>query len=74
MIWSWMSFGVGYILGGISGILVLGIFIAGSKGETEPGVAVPRESKTHNSVVRLDSAQNGRKAAPSSRQPPDQSA
>lgn len=74
MTWSWISFALGYIVGGLSGILVLGIFIVGSRGESESDASIPPQAKTRNSVVKFDVPQNARQAAPASRQTPDQSA
>jgi hypothetical protein len=74
MIWSWVTFATGYILGGISGILVLGIFIVGSRGESTTEAAIPPETKNHNSVVKFDLTQNARMTGPALRHPPDQPA
>jgi len=74
VIWSWISFASGYIVGGMSGILVLGVFIAGSKGEAAVDSVLPPELKAHNSVVKFDVVQGARKAAPALHQPPDRPA
>jgi len=60
--WTWASFAVGYVLGGISGILVLGIFMVGARGETRSDG--PPENSVRNPVVGISSAQNARKAGP----------
>jgi hypothetical protein len=70
---SWISFAAGYVLGGLSGIMVLGFFIAGSRGESIGEVPRSAETKTHNSVVKFDLVPNTG-AASASRQLPDQPA
>jgi hypothetical protein len=69
VIWSWISFASGYVVGGMSGILVLGVFIAGGKGEAAVESARPPELKAHNSVVKFDVVHSARNAAPALRQP-----
>jgi hypothetical protein len=66
VIWSWMSFASGYVLGGLSGILVLGIFIVGSKGEAAAESPMAPEILASNSVVKFDLVQSARKTAPGS--------
>ena len=67
MTWSWISFAAGYVLGGLSGLVVLGLFVGGSKGEpsSEPQPS-PRDS-SQNSVVRLETSNGARKNPPNSR-------
>jgi len=52
------------LLGGLSGIVVLGIFIVGSRGEAAAESPMPPDTMAHNSVVKFDLVQSARKMGP----------
>lgn len=77
MTWSWLSFAAGYLLGGLSGLVVLGLFVGGSKGEPSSETQVPPKDTSQNSVVRLETSNGARKNPRNARRPelsPDRSA
>lgn len=53
MIWSWLSFATGYLIGGVSALLGLGLFLVGGRVDTaDDTVRVPRPP-VHNTGLRL---------------------
>jgi hypothetical protein len=74
--WAWVSFAMGYALGGVSGALVIGIFMVGGRGETADETPLTARPAMADTVVKFDPAQAQRKAqlAHQSEAPPDRSA
>jgi hypothetical protein len=74
--WAWASFAIGYTLGGLSGVLVLGFFMVGGRGETAEETPIPARPSMADTVVKFDPAQAQRKAqlAHQSETPPDRPA
>jgi hypothetical protein len=69
MTWSWLSFAAGYLLGGLSGLVVLGLFVGGSRGEPTSETQVPPREPSQNSVVRLETSNGARKNPTKARRP-----
>jgi len=60
MIWSWLSFAVGYVVGGLSALLVLGFFAIGGRDDGPDRIAQLPPKPNRNVVVPLDDLRTAR--------------
>jgi hypothetical protein len=76
VIWSWASFAVGYVVGGFSALLLLGLFAVGGRADRVENEEPPQRPN-RSVVVDMNSSKGSRRVngdGPHSQSPSDRSA
>jgi hypothetical protein len=76
VIWSWASFAAGYVVGGFSALLLLGLFAVGGRADRVEDEEPPQKPD-RNVVVEMNNSKSSRRVngdRPHSQSPSDRSA